>query len=68
MTLISDAGYDITAENYALVGVTGPTMNVSGANEDYGNLTDGSSVFAAGGSNTTTDFYTSIPITAGTES
>ena len=66
MTLISDDGYDITAENYALVGVTGPTLNVSGANEDYGNLTDGSSVFAAGGSNTTTDFYTSIPITAGT--
>ncbi len=66
MTLISDAGYDITAENYALVGVTGPTMNVSGANEDYGNLTDGSSVFATSGGNTTTDFYTSIPITAGT--
>ena len=66
MTLISDAGYDITAENYALVGVTGPTMNVAGANEDYGHLTDGSSVFAAGGSNTTTDFYSAIPITAGT--
>ena len=66
MTLISDAGYDITAENYALVGVTGPTMNVSGANEDYGNLTDGSSVFATSAGNTTTDFYTSIPITAGT--
>ena len=66
MTLISDAGYDITAENYALVGVTGPTMNVSGANEDYGNLSDGSSVFATSAGNTTTDFYTSIPITAGT--
>ena len=66
MTLISNDGYDITAENYALVGVTGPTMNVSGADESYANLTDGSSVFAAGGSNTTTDFYTSIPITAGT--
>ena len=66
MTLISDAGYDITAENYALVGVTGPTMNVAGANEDYGHLTDGSSVFAAGGSDTTTDFYSAIPITAGT--
>ena len=66
MTLISDDGYDITAENYALVGVTGPTMNVSGADESFANLTDGSSVFAAGGSNTTTDFYTSIPITAGT--
>ncbi len=66
LTLISDAGYDITAENYALVGVTGPTMNVSGSDEAYANLTDGSSVFSAGGSATTTDFYSSVPITAGT--
>jgi flagellin len=66
MTLISDAGYDITAENYALVGVTGPTMNVSGADESFTNLTDGTSKFVANSANTTTDFYTSIPITAGT--
>jgi flagellin len=66
MTLISDAGYDITAENYALVGVTGPTMNVSGADESYANLTDGTSKFVANSANTTTDFYTHIPITAGT--
>ena len=66
MSLISDAGYDITAENYALVGVTGPTMNVSGADESYANLTDGTSKFVANSANTTTDFYTSIPITAGT--
>ena len=63
MTLISDDGYDITAENYALVGVTGPTMNVSGADESYANLTDGTTQF----SDASTDFYSSIPITAGTD-
>ena len=63
MTLISDDGYDITAENYALVGVTGPTMNVSGADESYANLTDGTTKF----SDAATDFYSSIPITAGTD-
>ncbi len=63
MTLISDDGYDITAENYALVGVTGPTMNVSGADESYANLTDGTTKF----SDASTDFYSSIPITAGTD-
>ena len=63
MTLISDDGYDITAENYALVGVTGPTMNVSGADESYANLTDGTTQF----SDSSTDFYSSIPITAGTD-
>jgi flagellin len=62
MTLISNDGYDITAENYALVGVTGPTMNVSGADESYANLTDGTTQF----SDNSTDFYSSIPITAGT--
>jgi flagellin len=66
LTLISDAGYDITAENYALVGVTGPNMNVSGADEAYKNLTDGTSKFQAAGSATSTDFYSSIPIKAGT--
>jgi flagellin len=63
MSLISNDGYDITAENYALVGVTGPTMNVSGADESYANLTDGTTQF----SDNSTDFYSSIPITAGTD-
>ena len=62
MTLISDDGYDIVVENYQLVGVTGPTMNISGADEDFNNLTDGTTQFSDG----STDFYTSIPITAGT--
>ena len=62
MTLISNDGYDIVVENYNLVGVTGPTMNVSGAAEDYSNLTDGTSQF----SDASTDFYTSVPLTAGT--
>jgi flagellin len=62
MTLISNDGYDITAENYNLVGVTGPTMNVSGADENYANLTDGTTQF----SDNATDFYSPIPITAGT--
>ena len=68
MTLISDDGYDIVVENYSLVGVTGPTMNISGADEDFNNLTDGTSVFNdGGGTATTTDFYSHIPITAGTD-
>ena len=46
MTLISDDGYDIVVENYQLVGVTGPTMNISGADEDFANLTDGSTQFS----------------------
>ena len=62
MTLISDDGYDVVVENYQLVGVTGPTMNISGADEDFNNLTDGTTQFSDG----STDFYTSIPITAGT--
>ena len=45
MTLISDDGYDVVVENYALVGVTGPTMNISGADENFANLTDSSTVF-----------------------
>ena len=68
MTLISDDGYDIVVEDYSLVGVTGPTMNISGADEDFNNLTDGTSVFSdGGGTATTTDFYSHIPITAGTD-
>jgi len=63
MTLISDDGYDIVVENYSLVGVTGPTMNISGADEDFNNLTDGTTQF----SDASTDFYTHIPITAGTD-
>ena len=62
MTLISNDGYDVVVENYNLVGVTGPTMNISGAAEDFSNLTDGTSQFSDG----STDFYTSVPITAGT--
>ncbi len=63
MTLISDDGYDIVVENYSLVGVTGPTMNISGADEDFNNLTDGTTQFSDG----STDFYTHVPITAGTD-
>ena len=66
MTLISDDGYDVVVENYSLVGVTGPTMNVSGSDENYNNLTDGSSVFQASGVDTTTSYYSPIEITAGT--
>jgi flagellin len=33
MTLLSDDGYDIIAEDYVLVGVTGPDIVVSGADE-----------------------------------
>ena len=62
MTLISDDGYDIVVENYQLVGVTGPTMNISGADEDFANLTDGSTKF----SDNATDYYSPIPLTAGT--
>jgi len=68
MTLISDDGYDIVVENYALVGVTGPTMNISGADEDYTNLTDGTSVFTdSGGTATTKSLYSPIELTAGTD-
>ena len=67
MTLISDDGYDIVVEDYALVGVTGPTMNISGADENFDNLTDGSSVFQASGADTTTSYYSPIEITAGTD-
>ena len=68
MTLISDDGYDVVVENYALVGVTGPTMNISGADENFANLTDSSTVFVNNDSsaNTTVDYYSPIEITAGT--
>ncbi|MDB2513467.1 flagellin [Alphaproteobacteria bacterium] len=66
MTLISNDGYDIVVEDYALVGVTGPTMNISGADESYNNLTDGSSVFNVGGVDTSTSYYAPIEVTAGT--
>ncbi|MDA7648664.1 flagellin [Alphaproteobacteria bacterium] len=39
MTLISNDGYDIIAEDYRLVGVTGPAMQVAGADEDNVSLT-----------------------------
>jgi flagellin len=67
MTLISDDGYDIVVENYSLVGVTGPSMNISGADESFADLTDGSSVFQASGVDTTTSYYAPIEITAGTD-
>ena len=38
MTLLSDDGYDIVAENYALVGVTGPNMIVAGADEKHARI------------------------------
>jgi flagellin len=67
MTLISDDGYDIVVEDYALVGVTGPTMNISGSDENYNDLTDGSSVFLDNaGVATTTSQYAPVEITAGT--
>ena len=62
MTLISDDGYDIVVENYSLVGVTGPSMNISGADEDFNNLTDGTTVFSD-----SSDFYSPIEIVAGTD-
>ena len=66
MTMISDDGYDVVVENYSLVGVTGPTMNISGADENYADLTDGSSVFQVGGVDTATSYYSPIEVTAGT--
>jgi flagellin len=63
MTLISDDGYDIVVENYSLVAGSGPTMNVSGADEDYANLTDSTTKF----SDASTDFYSPIELTAGTD-
>jgi len=62
MTLISDDGYDVVVENYTLVGGTGPAMKVSGADEDYANLTDSSTTF----SDASTDYYAPIELTAGT--
>jgi len=38
MTLLSEDGYDIVAEDYALVGVTGPNMVVAGADEKHAPL------------------------------
>ena len=63
MTLISDDGYDIVVENYSLVAGSGPTMNISGADEDYANLTDSTTKF----SDASTDFYSPIELTAGTD-
>ena len=68
MTLISDDGYDVVVENYTLVAGSGPTMNISGADEDFNNLTDSTSVFNNNDSSTatTTDYYSPIELTAGT--
>ena len=61
MTLISNDGYDIVVEDYALVGVTGPTMNISGADESFNNLTDGTTTFSD-----SSDYYAPVEVTAGT--
>ena len=45
LTLISEDGYDITMENYALVGVTGPDLKVQGANTDNSSITDSANVY-----------------------
>jgi flagellin len=69
MTLISDDGYDIVVENYALVAGSGPKMHISGADENYDNLTDGTSVFKNSASpavDTTQSLYSPIELTAGT--
>ena len=68
MTLISDDGYDVVVENYTLVAGSGPTMNISGADEDFNNLTDSTTVFNNNDSSTatTTDYYSPIELTAGT--
>jgi len=55
LTLISDDGYDVVVEDYALVGVTGPSMNVMGSDANYANITD------------TANVYDAIKLTAGTE-
>ena len=57
MTMISDEGYDIVAEDYALVGVTGPQMHVTGSDSDYNDLS--STVNATN--------YDPIKLTAGTD-
>ena len=62
MTLISNDGYDIVVEDYALVGVTGPTMNISGADESFNNLTDGTTTFSD-----SSDYYSPIEVVAGTD-
>lgn len=68
MTLISNDGYDVVVENYSLVAGSGPTMNISGADEDFNNLTDSTTVFNNNDSSaaTTTDYYSPIQLTAGT--
>jgi len=68
MTLISNDGYDVVVENYSLVAGSGPTMNISGADEDFNNLTDSATVFNNNDSAaaTTTDYYSPIQLTAGT--
>jgi len=66
MTLISDDGYDIVVEDYNLVAGTGPSMNVSGADENLGNLTDGSTNFTTSDSSTVS-YYSPIELTAGND-
>jgi len=63
MTLISDDGYDIVVENYNLVAGSGPSMNISGADENFDNLTDSATQF----SDASTDYYSPIELTAGTD-
>jgi flagellin len=58
LTLISNDGYDIITEDYRLVGVTGPAMQVSGADEDNVSLT---------GTNSTTVLFNALTLEPGTD-
>ena len=62
MTLISNDGYDVVVEDYQLVAGTGPTLNISGADENYNNLTDGTTTFSD-----SSDYYAPIEVVAGTD-
>jgi flagellin len=59
MTLISNDGYDIIAEDYRLVAVTGPAMQVAGADEDNVSLT---------GSEISTVLFSALTLEPGTAS
>ena len=58
MTMISNDGYDIVTEDYRLVAVTGPAMKVSGADEDFANIT---------GTNSATVIFDPLTLEPGTD-
>ncbi|MDC0955455.1 flagellin [Alphaproteobacteria bacterium] len=58
MTLISNDGYDIVTEDYRLVGVTGPAMQVAGADEDNLSIT---------GTNSATVLFNHLTLEPGTD-